>query len=70
MVEEYKSKPTYSAFGVHPNHKAGIKTAYTKRIFALPIKLDAKPCFVNLATQPKIKWCKKIQNDPTILFFI
>ena len=53
-----KRKPTYSACGVHPIHKAGIKTAYTKRIFALSITLDAKRCSINLATQSKVTWRK------------
>jgi hypothetical protein len=58
MVEEYKNKPIYFSCGVHTNHKAGIKTANTKRIIALPIKLHAKLCYISLATQPKVTWCK------------
>jgi hypothetical protein len=58
VVHEYKNKQTYSACGVHPNHKAGIKTAYTKGTFALSIKLDAKRCSINLARQPEVTWRK------------
>lgn len=57
MSDEYKNKPTYPACGVYPNHKDGIKTAYTKRTLTLPTKLDAKRCSTKLATQPNDTWC-------------
>jgi len=56
--DEYKNKPTYSACGVYPNHKDGIKTAYTKRIITVTSKLDSKLCSIKLATQPNVTWCK------------
>jgi len=58
VSDVYNNKPTYSACGVQPNHKDGIKAAYsTKRTLTLPTKLDAKCCYIKWATQSSITWC-------------